>query len=133
MIKYLTNKEISKYLRCPFDKSKPLRVAKVSLNCPKCKRKFRVVNNIVEFVTGDVLDKRTKDELKGNTYKLDKETITKFATKDNWTSYHKYCSDKKLDLVIEKLNSLPLEGIVSLGSGTGFEIKKILQRKPIKL
>lgn len=132
MIKYLPTSEAKKYLRCPID-TKPLKVTRGYLQCTYCLKKFNIRNNIIEFVNPKNLDAETKRELSGNFYKLNKETIAKYATKDKWSNYHRYCSDKKLDRVIDNLESIPLKGIISLGSGTGFEIKKILDQKKIDL
>lgn len=132
MIKYLPLRETVKYLRCPYDKNY-LKPAGRSLRCSKCSRRFSVNNNIVEFVKGNELDNRTRKELKGNKYKLDKKTISLYSTKDKWSYYHQYQSNKKFNIVIKKLNKIPAKGIVSLGSGTGFELKKILNVKKLDL
>lgn len=130
-MKNLSNKEAIKYLCCPFDQSK-LKTTKEALICSNCSRKFNITNKIIEFVDPKNLDKKTRRELKGNFYKLDKKTIETYATKDEWSSYHIHCSDKKFDLILKKLNQLKSTGIFSLGSGTGFEIKKILNKKKLE-
>lgn len=132
MIKYLPLKEIVKYLRCPYDKNHLKQVSK-TLCCSNCSRRFPVNNNIVEFVHDNELNNRTKMELKGNEYKLDKKTIRKYANKDRWSYYDQYQSDKKFATLIEKLNKISAKGIISLGSGTGYELKKILQVKKFDL
>src|SRR5258708_3446423 len=120
-IKYVSFNQIKDIFCCPYDLNKSLIVKGASVVCPECKRKYPIRNKITEFIDPLSLDSRTRRELKGNTYKLDKKTIQKYAAKDEWSSYLTYCSDRKVDLAIKKLGRVHLKKLISLGSGTGFE------------
>lgn len=135
MIKYLKVTEFPKYLTCPFCSPKltpKLKVSGDGLQCPNCKRKYPIKNNIVKFVQGK-LDKETKRELKGNTYALTKEFIKHYANKDKWSDYYNHFVNQKFDYLLNYLNLIKMKGIISLGSGPGFELKEILKRKKINL
>ncbi|KKQ95039.1 MAG: hypothetical protein UT21_C0009G0004 [Candidatus Woesebacteria bacterium GW2011_GWA1_39_11b] len=136
MIKYLSVSRLPGYFRCPYcspQLNTKLNASNKELLCPNCKRKYPIKNNIVQFVISKDLDKETKRELKGNSFSLSKKNIEHFANKDVWSNYYNHFANQKINYLIAYLNSIRPKGIVSLGSGTGFELKEILKRKHINL
>lgn len=134
MSKFVRVSQLPNFFTCPFCTPKitpKLKVFKNGLLCPNCKRKYPIKNNIVQFVHIKDLDRETKRELKGNSYSLSKKNIKHYANKDKWSSYYNHFSNQKFNYLITYLNSFPVNGIISLGSGTGFELKEILKRKKI--
>lgn len=134
MIKYIKRIDYPKYFSCPFCATKlksTLKVASNGLICKICTRKYQTKNNILEFVLHQDLDKETKRELKGNQISLSKENIKHYANKDGWSNYYNHFVNQKFDYLLSYLNSIPMKGIISLGSGPGFELKEILKRKKI--
>jgi len=135
MIKYLKVTDFTKYLTCPFcspELTPKLKPFGKGLQCTNCKRMYPIKNNIVEFIQGK-LDKETKRELKGNTYTLTKKFIEHYANKDKWSDYYNHFVNQKFNYLLSYLNSIRMKGIISLGSGPGFELKEILKRKKIDL
>lgn len=135
MIKYITTNKFKKIFTCPkcLSLDKPtLKIIKNGVQCKNCNNKYLIKNHILEFIKNNSLDKETKRELKGNTFRLSKKNIDHYATKDEWSSYYNHFVNQKFDYLIYYLNYIQMKGIVSLGSGPGFEIKEILKRKPIK-
>jgi len=136
MTKFLKANNYSKYLTCPicFPQTKTiLKVSKNKVSCQNCKKNYPIKNNILRFIDYKELDSETKRELKGNSFSLTKKNIEHYATKDTWSNYYNHFANQKLSHLIEYLDSIPMKGLISLGSGTGYELKEILKRKQIKL
>lgn len=136
MIKFIPITLFPKYFTCPIcstEKKKVLKVIKNGVRCQNCKRKYLIKKNILEFVDYRDLDSKTKRELKGNRYPLTKKNIEHYANKDSWSNYYNHFANQKIDHLITYLNLIPMKGVISLGSGTGFELKEILKRKQINL
>jgi hypothetical protein len=135
MIKRIPLKYLPKYFCCPSCLTtiiSKLKVIKNGLHCSQCKNNYRIKNGILEFVIYNDLNKETRRELKGNSFALTKSNIKHYASKDTWSSYYYHFVNQKFTYLISYLNTFRFKGLISLGSGPGFEIKEILKRKPIK-
>lgn len=94
--------------------------------CQRCNRIFLIRDNILEFINIAELDADKLRELKGNTYKLTEESINRATNKDMWSEYYSHFSDKKIRYLLRYLDRIKCKQIFSLGSGTGYEFKKLL-------
>ena len=136
MTKYLSVSRLPIFFTCPYCSPQlnlKLKASKKELLCPSCRRRYLIKNNIVQFVIDKDLDRETKRELKGNSFSLSKKNIEHYANKDIWSDYYNHFVNQKFSYLVAFLNSIPLKGIISLGSGPGFELKEILKRKRINL
>lgn len=136
MTTFIQTKQFSKYFTCPscpLQTNTTLKVSKNKVSCRKCKKIYPVKNNILRLVNYRELNSETKRELKGNSFPLTKKNIEYYATKDKWSSYYNHFANLKLTHLIGYLNSISMKGLISLGSGTGYELKEILKRKHINL
>jgi DNA-directed RNA polymerase subunit RPC12/RpoP len=134
MIKFIKISDFPKYFTCPFCFTKgktSLTETTNGVRCKNCQRKFLVKNHILEFIVNKELDNETRRELKGNRISLAKKNIEHYANKDNWSNYYNHFVNKKFGYLIKYLDAVRMQGIVSLGSGPGFELKQLLKRKPI--
>lgn len=134
MTNFIKISALPRYFTCPFCQTKDkttLRVIETGLRCQNCQRKFLIRSNILEFVVNKDLDSETRRELKGNRLSLTKKNIEHYATKDEWSSYYNHFVNQKFSYLMSFLNSVRIKGIISLGSGPGFELKQILRRKQI--
>lgn len=132
MIKYIPTSVLTRIFTCPqclLMNSQTLKTIRNGVQCSICKKKYFIKNNILEFVIDENLDKETRRELKGNSFKLNKKNIEHYAKKDEWSNYYNHFVDQKFRYLIKYLASIDMKGIVSLGSGPGFELKEILKRK----
>lgn len=135
MIRHIPLSKTLNYLTCPFcprPNGTTLKGEKGALRCSVCKRKYKITSNIIEFVRPGDLDSETARELRGNTFKLTRENIKHYENKDKWSNYYNHFVEKKMNLLLNKLKKIRKSGIVSLGSGPGFEIKQLLKRKKLK-
>lgn len=135
MIKYLSLTNSLNYLTCPYcyyTNGTTLKIKGESLVCNICRRKYKQTKKIIEFVQLKNLDKETRRELKGNTFALTKGNIKHYENKDQWSNYYNHSVEKKMQLLVNFLSQIKTSGLISLGSGPGFEIKQILKRKKIK-
>lgn len=136
MLRYLPKKLFPEYLTCPFcfaTRGTTLKITNKGVYCQKCKRVYLVRKNILQFVSPKELDKETQRELHGNSYIFTKEDINHYANKDKWSKYYNHFSNQKFTHLVAFLKAIDFDGIVSLGSGTGFELKEILKRKKVNL
>ena len=136
MLKYLPTKLIPEYFTCPFcfaTTGTTLKVIKNGTFCQKCKRGYLIKNNILQFVSPKELNKETQRELKGNSYIVTKEDVSHYANKDKWSKYYNHFANQKFKYLTAFLDVVSLDGIISLGSGTGFELKEILKRRKVNL
>lgn len=97
--------------------------------CRRCNRTFSIRHNILEFINMAELDAHKLRELQGNTYELTQETIERMASKDMWSEYYSHFSEKKIQYLLRYLDRIKCNQIFSLGSGTGYELKKLLSLK----
>ncbi|OGM15580.1 hypothetical protein A2V56_00270 [Candidatus Woesebacteria bacterium RBG_19FT_COMBO_42_9] len=136
MINFIKISDFPKYFTCPYcprNGKTSLQVIKNGVHCQKCQRKFLIRNHILEFVINKELDSETKRELKGNSYPLTKKNIEHYANKDKWSAYYNHFVNQKFEYLLKFLDSIHMGGIISLGSGHGFELKEILKRKKFNL
>lgn len=102
------------------------------LICKKCRGKVCVQNNVIQFVTNDVLDPEKKRELQGNTFDLTQENIDYRVRKEHRSRYYSHFSNLRLGILIEDLRRinrwLDFENLVFLGCGYGYEIAQLLKR-----
>lgn len=135
-LKYLDYKEAINFLTCPrcyTPQKSTLQYRRGYFFCKKCKQKYPIKNRIIQLINPKMISKQVKNELKGNIILLTKENIKRFATKDKWSSYYNHFVNQKINYLMQGLEKIKMTGIVSLGSGPGFEIKQILKRKYIPL
>ncbi|NMD00697.1 MAG: hypothetical protein GYA62_13385 [Bacteroidales bacterium] len=122
------------YLTCPycFGKSR-LIIKNDQFTCSRCRHRFIYRNHILKFINPEELDNKTAKELKGNTFALNEKNIKHFANKDNWSKYYNFFVNQKINYLLFFLDQINYKGVVSLGSGPGFEIKEILKRRRLSL
>jgi hypothetical protein len=94
--------------------------------CENCNKEYSISNNILEFVEPLELDVDTLRELKANTYDLTQQTINHMANKDSWSNFYSHFANKKSEHLMCYLEKIESDQIFSLGTGTGFELRKIL-------
>lgn len=125
---------INRYFRSPYcNCDSTLLLENEKLICAKCGIKYRINNNIIEFVDASRLDEHKNNELIGNSFKIDDETINMFINKENWHKYASFWHDKKINILQKYIDKINIEKIAFLGCGSGFEINKIMNRnKSIK-
>ncbi len=114
-------------LRCPLPDKGQLIWKGTHVVCGSCGREFPVTEDILELIDPSSLDAETRRELTGNTIPLDEESIHKMASKDEWSDYISHLSNKKIERLAEYLDRLGAPQLISLGSGSGFEIKCLLK------
>lgn len=130
--RYLSYNESVKFLTCPKcfkPNGSTLQYGGGYFICTKCKQKYPIKNKIIELVNPKLLSKQVRNELKGNVIPLTSKNIKRFATKDKWSNYYNHFVSQKIDYLVQGLEKIKAEGIISLGSGPGFELKQILKRK----
>lgn len=134
-MEFIKSSEFPHYFTCPFCPHKggsTLKVITNGVRCKTCQREYKIRNHILEFVKDEELDKETRRELKGNKISLSKENIEHYAKKDEWSDYYNHFVDLKFNYLLGFMKSVPAKGIISLGSGPGFELKQLLKRKHLQ-
>lgn len=133
---FLPYSKIPKYLTCPkcFKYPKSSLVYKDGiLNCTKCKYRYPLRSKIAELINLKIISKQAKSELEGNEIKPTKENIKHYSQKDRWSKYYNHIVNQKISYLMNGLKNRNFKGLISLGSGPGFEIKEILKRKHFPL
>lgn len=122
------------YLLCPVCLSNErLLSGKQEVCCPNCSAVFPIRNSIIEFVIAADLDQDKLRELRGNTLDLTPEIINQYANKDEWSDYYSHISKQRLRAVANYIMRSGSDKLVSLGSGTGYELKELLSLLDLKL
>lgn len=134
-LRYLPFLQVPEYLTCPkcFISPSSLVYKNNCFVCSKCKYKYPINGRIIELINKNVLGKQAKSELSGNEITPTKENIEHYAKKDQWSKYYNHIVKQKIDYLMRGLEKAHFEGLISLGSGPGFEIKEILKRKRFPL
>lgn len=134
-LRYLSFSKVNEYLTCPrcFVIPSSLTLRGNSFVCSVCKYKYPIKGKIIELINSEIISKQAKSELFGNEITPTKKNIEHYAKKDQWSAYYNHIVKQKIDYLMKGLKKTNLKGIISLGSGPGFEIKEILKRKKLPL
>lgn len=124
------------FLTCPrcfaFPKSSLFYKGK-NFYCKNCKQRYPVKGKIIDLLNPHLMSKQVINELRGNEIPLTKKNIEHYVKKDKWSTYYNHSVNIKITRLLKELKTVPSEGLISLGSGPGFEIKQILKRRRYKL
>lgn len=129
MAKLLNPEDFIKYLKCPCPKGGDLKISGKSVSCSECGKAYSFEDNILNFIKSDELESSKSRELKAHTYELSKEMIEHYANKERWSRFYDHFSEKKIRHLLNYFDRLNCREFFALGTGTGFELKKILSNR----
>lgn len=135
-LRYLELSRAQDFLTCPRCFATPkssLKYKNKNFYCKICKQKYPVKGKIIDLINPHIMSKQVMNELQGNEIPLTKKNIEHYAKKDKWSSYYNHSVNIKISSLLKELKKVPADGLISLGSGPGFEIKQILKRRRYKL
>jgi hypothetical protein len=133
MAKTLHPQQFLHILHCPCSAEASLSWNGSDVVCQRCARLFPVRHDILDLVDEPSLDSETRRELRGNTVSLDDQSIEYNASKDERSGqYYTYLSEKKMACLLRYLDRISCSALISLGSGTGYEIKCLSKRLPLE-
>jgi len=135
-LKYLSFGKSTSFLTCPRCFVVPessLQYKSGFLVCKSCKQKYPIKKRVLQLIYPGALSRQVRSELIGNEIPLTRKNIERFATKDKWSKYYNHFVDQKINYLMEGLGHRNFRGIISLGSGPGFEIKEILKKRHFPL
>jgi len=135
-LSYLKLSRVIEFLTCPkcfITPKSSLYYKNGDFYCKGCKQKYPVRGKIIELINPDVLSEQVKRELLGNDITPTKKNIEHYSKKDRWSRYYNHFVNQKINYLLKMMKRTNFKGIISLGSGSGFEIKEILKKKRFPL
>jgi hypothetical protein len=132
MATILHPKDFIQHLYCTCPTHGQLISDKNKIKCQSCNKVYTITENILELVDLSLLDAETARELKGNTIELSEENIRTTANKDSWSDYYNHEQQNSFKTLSRYLNKVNSKQIISLGSGTGYEIKCLSKTHKLK-
>ena len=133
----LTPKEMLEDLSCCYCHESSLLYRADPANeivCESCGRIYPCDHSIPDFLLHEELDDTNRNEIAGNQVDLtDGSAVSRMASKDDWDSAYTRTLMQAIRIVAEFMRSYPDETVVvSLGSGTAFELKKLCELRSFR-
>jgi len=118
-------------LRCPVCASERLRDEVAAVVCDRCSRSFVSRREVIDFVGVDLLDPTSRDEHAANAVDLASEkAVRRRMAKGERNPILMAQMDRSVDAIERLLDRRPHGStLVSLGSGSGFELRLLLARR----
>jgi len=137
-MKQLTLEEIAHDLICPQCKKLSLQAPPLfesiefgAMKCESCSREFPIEQGVPNFLLMERLDKTNLEEIRGNVYDTRDASLVSCVT-NKWNGSAAYvhslsCAVKNVEHALGRLRN-DHTVLVSLGSGTGFELQRLCKR-----
>lgn len=103
-----------------------------SIGCEHCKRHFPIRHGVIDFVLYDQLSESERRELKAMTLTLNPDKLRWFVEKENWDKIQTHFLMRGIRKAANYLvkYARPGKTLVTLGSGTGFELRALTNILP---
>lgn len=104
------------------------------LACGSCRRRYPCEGSIPNFLLDERLDDTNRNEIAGNQIDhSDQTSVSHLASKDEWDPAYTRTLMYAINVVADFIKNYSEETVlISLGSGTGFELKKLCELRSFR-